>query len=178
MSKKCLVEGCNCNVHAKGYCKMHYNRFVRHGDPEHVEKESHGMSYTPEYTAWANMKDRCYNKNSEHYKNYGGRNITVCERWRDSFINFFDDMGKKPKRGMQIDRIDNNGNYEPSNCHWATHTDNQRNKSDTILTMEKAREIRDKYAKGVRNCDLAKEYGCFQSTISQVIHNRIWKKFM
>ena len=176
MEKKCKVEGCEGKATTKGYCGKHYKRFVRQGNPRYTEKESHGMSYTPEYTVWKNMRSRCYNKNSKYYSNYGGRNITVCDRWRDSFINFFKDMGLKPEGKTEIDRIDNNGNYEPSNCKWVTPAENCHNRRSTILTIEKVRAIRLKHSQGIRDCDLAMEYSCSQSSIYCVVRNISWKE--
>jgi len=71
------------------------------------------------YSSWQNMKARCYQKSSPSYVNYGGRGITVCDEWKNSFDNFLRDMGDRPE-GHSIDRINNDGNYEPSNCRWVT----------------------------------------------------------
>jgi hypothetical protein len=83
---------------------------------------------TVEYTAWAAMKDRCYNPKNIRWNCYGGRGIKVCDRWINSFEYFFEDMGVKPSRIYSMDRIDVNGNYEPSNCKWSTSKEQANNR--------------------------------------------------
>lgn len=85
-----------------------------------MKREKHGMKGTVEYTVWQNMKARVGNPNNLQYCDYGGRGITICDRWLHSFSNFYKDMGDRPGKEYSLDRINNNGNYEPSNCHWAT----------------------------------------------------------
>ena len=88
----------------------------------------HGSSEEPEYLVWSDMKSRCHNQNHHAYKNYGGRGIEVCERWRISFVAFLADMGKRPSEDHSIDRFPNNdGNYEPGNCRWGTNEQQLRN---------------------------------------------------
>lgn len=91
---------------------------------------THRMTDTPEYQVWANMKDRCSNKRNGSFDRYGGRGIEVCDRWLGSFENFLADMGKRPSPNHSLDRWPNNdGNYDPGNCRWATRSQQQKNKN-------------------------------------------------
>src|ERR1700723_2289660 len=94
--------------------------------------KTHGMTRTTEYNIWLNMKARCYNKNEPAYKNYGGRGITLCDRWLESFENFYKDMGNRPIKHT-IDRINNDGNYCKENCRWVTMLDQSHNKRNNRL---------------------------------------------
>lgn len=96
---------------------------------------THGKTNSPEYAIWTAMKSRCHNQNTIHYADYGGRGIKVCDRWKNSFENFFFDMGCKPD-GMTIDRINNDGDYDPKNCKWASRLDQSNNKrNNRIITI-------------------------------------------
>jgi len=138
-------------------------RRFRHGQARDGQ-----MSKT--YQCWLNMKNRCLNPRTPKYSGWGGRGVTVCERWL-SFEHFFADMGEQPP-GHTIERIDNAKGYGPDNCKWATPTEQAHNTRKTKLTVEKAAIIRqDNRAARL----IAKDFGISESLVHMVRSGQIWK---
>lgn len=107
-----------------------------------VRNTTHGLSHKiPEYKSWTEMRARCLNPDSSAYPNYGGRGIKVCKRW-DKFKNFLEDMGPRPSLLHSLDRWpDNDGDYKPSNCRWATDKEQNRNKRNNFIVNYKGQEM-------------------------------------
>lgn len=110
------VVSCGCNRNAKNGIGKH---------------RTHNLGHIPEYSVWTTMKARCKNPNNKDFEYYGARGISVCDKWANSFSAFINDMGRRPSDKHSIDRINNDGNYEPSNCRWATHSQQMKNRRPT-----------------------------------------------
>lgn len=126
------------------------------GKPKIVEH--HGMRYRSEYGVWSGMKQRCYNPNHDGYENYGGRGITICGDWLNSFSKFYEDMGPRPSLDYEIDRIDNDGNYERGNCQWVL-TERQRSNVRSNRRIEFLGEL-------LTLAEWAKRFGLRHNTLS------------
>jgi len=117
------------------------------------------------YTTWEGIKQRCHNPNYHDYKTYGGRGITVCDRWKNSFENFFEDMGVKPK-GLTLERIDNDKGYSKENCKWATYKQQARNRRDNrFITYNGETKIM---------TDWARQYGLSRGVLWHRIFKMKW----
>jgi len=113
----------------------------------------HGLSKHPIYTVWRCMKNRCFNKSNHRYKDYGGRGISICKKWLIA-KNFLNDMLPTYKKGLQLDRINNDGDYKPSNCRWVTPSQNQRNRRYNYMVKFKGSII------GLAECSELLNIGC------------------
>ena len=121
---------------ALGVSRQRVSQIMRDlGIPARVPRGAPSTTHPREYKCWLNMIDRCINEKNVGFKHYGGRGISVCARWATSFKAFFEDMGPRPSPQHSIDRIDVDGDYEPSNCRWATPSEQQSNRQEHARRM-------------------------------------------
>lgn len=139
----CSVEGCTRSHLAHGLCGTHLARLKSNGDPEKVRRVVDGIKSNPLWTTWTSIKQRCLNPNSRGYRNYGGRGIRMHEPWvNDSrgFIEWVESTLGPRQAGLTLDRIDNEGNYEPGNLRWADWSTQLRNRRPYRTTRSPLRD--------------------------------------
>lgn len=127
------------------------------------------------YRVWEHMKERCSNPNCKAFKWYGGRGISVCKEWRENFKMFYDWAKTKHKKGLQIDRRDNDGNYTPENCRFVTHLENMRNRRCPKLNIVKVKEIKKLLAEGrLLQKEIARKFGIGKIYLWKIKTGRWW----
>lgn len=151
------------------YCCNNKNK--RFGNKDRLK---HGLCESPTYQSWQHMKQRCLNQKNHAYLNYGGRGIKICERWMD-FENFYEDMKERPE-GTSLDRIDNEGDYEPQNCRWATMEEQSQNRNNNKLSREQIIEIKNLISENnLSQKQIGDIYRVNSTTISYIKNNKIWR---
>lgn len=125
----CSIAPCIRMEFKKSYCLNHWHSLIGQ-----YRQRFPTVGHRREYSSWYAMLRRCYDPKDIGYKYYGGRGITVCQEWIDDFGNFYEDMGDRPPK-RTLDRINVNGNYEPSNCRWATNRQQARNKRPIVMII-------------------------------------------
>lgn len=128
---------------------------------------------TPTYVCWRNMLARCYDTKRAAYANYGGRGIVVCDRWRNSYAAFLEDMGEKPA-GLTIERDNVNRGYEPGNCRWATDAEQAQNRRVNIANWPMVVEMRGRRAGGAQYKELSRDYGMSVCQVARICRGESW----
>lgn len=173
----CCIVDCGKPERSVGFCAHHYDMWNRFGHPLAGRllhrRSKFSNTRSKEIKAYSAMKSRCYNPNVKAYANYGARGITVCDRWRNSFDAFLEDMGKAPS-GTSLEREDVNGNYEPSNCRWATQREQMRNTRYTRLTPEIVSLVKQRAGAGEKIVAIARSLNVSYGAIYAAVTGRSW----
>ena len=153
------VKSCGCMTH-----KIRAEKLTKHG-----------LGRTKIYAVWAAMVNRCYNIDAQSYHLYGQRGISVCDEWKNDVICFKEwAFSNGYFEGLHIDRINNDGNYEPSNCQWISHKENSRNRRQSKLNQKQVNDIKIMLEKKISQCDIAKKYNIDASLVSKIKKGDRW----
>lgn len=155
-----------CGRKCPFFLQVHIRRFVVHGHS--------GAGLSPEYRVWTGMIQRCTNPRRKAFPSYGGRGILVCQRWLNSFESFLADMGPRPSK-TSLDRINNDGNYEPGNCRWATNAEQSRNKRSNKLESHEPDQIRWLSSLGFSYREISQFFEVSRSLIAAVVRREAWR---
>lgn len=134
---------------------------------------THGMSGSPTYRKWQDAKNRCFRPQTEHFAHYGGRGISMCQEWADSFDAFLRDMGEAPS-GYTLERENVDLDYAPGNCRWATMTEQSRNKTSTVSSWDAVLEIRVRFDAGEPVSSIARDYEMSRANVHAIAHRKTW----
>lgn len=169
--KSIFLIKCECgNEKIAQGCDLRRGNYKSCGCKKGKEQTTKEFRDHPLYDVWKGMRARCNNKNHDSYKNYGGRGIKVCDRWND-FRLFYADVIDGYKPGLQLDRDNNDGDYQPNNCIWRTHKMNGRHTRQCKLTEEKAMEI---LMSADRTGIIAKKYNITPASVRNIKKGRTW----
>ena len=141
--KECLISSASLKK-GRNSCGCLRKEILSRKIKEQKPRLTHGMKHTKDYYRWSSMKDRCHNPNCKGFKDYGGRGIKVCDEWYQDFQSYYDYVSKLPhygEEGYSLDRIDNDGNYEPGNVRWATRRNQNLNRRDSIRYEIKGQKL-------------------------------------
>lgn len=162
---KCLSCGC--------YEKENLSHLMENRIKHNFKKDPHKRFI---YGIWKGIRRRCYDTKDKRYNRYGGRGISVCKEWKENPIAFVEwALSHGYKRGLQIDRINNDGDYSPENCRFVTNKENHHNSTGCKISQEQAEQIRIIYAKGnIKQVDLGNMFGISQQVVSKIVNYKLW----
>ncbi len=165
--KTTFVRGGNLQSGNTTSCECaHRDKMTKHG---HAASSRNGKPPSSLYSCWVSMKNRCESRQYHGYSHYGGRGISICERWRNSFVNFLADVGERPGPEYSLDRIDNDGDYEPGNVRWATARQQRRNSRNRFLSDEEIAKAIKLRQQGKTHKAIGKLLGVNETSIRRAI---------